>query len=85
MPSTWHTSYIQSTVGVLGPVCILDKADGHNEENKRYFGKLGESGKLVKSRAVSVLGNGGTEIQCTKMKEFLRKVQEHGTAPIKWV
>lgn len=82
--STWHTFYIQSTVGVLGPVCVLDKADGHNEENKSYLGRLGESGTLLKTRAVSVLGDGGKEVYKNE-GGILRKVQECGAAPIKWV
>lgn len=68
----------------LGPVCILDKADGHNEENKRYPGRREDSGTLPKTSVASVLGNGGTEVHKNE-GIVLMKVQKHRAEPIKWV
>lgn len=66
----------------LGSVCILDKADGHNEENKRYPGRLGDSGTLLRTSVASVLGNGGTEVHKNE-GGVLTKVQKHRAEPIK--
>lgn len=43
---------VPGTVGFLGPVYILDKAVGHEEENKSYSGRLSESGTLQRPELV---------------------------------